>query len=120
MEANTEGTKTCELCGEINPEQAKYCSQCGKELGQPGARQTPPRSKWYYNRWVVLILLTPLVLGPFALPLLWKSPKFSRLAKLILTFLTLLWTILFVVYVIKRVVPAITNEMNQLNAVFQP
>ncbi len=120
MEGSVEQTRTCQWCETVNPEGAKFCSQCGQALDHVMARPVPPKPKWYYNRWFVLIMLTPLVLGPFALPFLWKSPQFSRLAKLILTCLTLLWTILFVVYVIKRVVPAVTNEMNQLNAIFQP
>ena len=37
----------------------------------------PPPPKWYYQPSSVVLLLF-FVLGPFGLPLLWKSPAFSR------------------------------------------
>ncbi len=40
--------------------------------------------KWYL-RPVGVVLLLFFVLGPFGLPLLYKSPKFSRTSKIILT-----------------------------------
>lgn len=51
--------------------------------------------KWYYRVGVVLLLLFG-VLGPFALPLLWKSPRFPWGLKLALTLLVMaiaLWII---------------------------
>lgn len=47
--------------------------------------------KWYYRPWVVVLLLF-LVLGPLGLPLLYKSPQFSKGWKGGLTILTLLYT----------------------------
>ena len=45
----------------------------------------PPRPpSWYYRPWSVVFLLF-FVLGPLGLPLLWKSPAFSRRAKIVLT-----------------------------------
>ena len=78
-----------------------------------------PKAKWYYNRWVVLVIITPLLLGPFGLPLLWKSPNFSRSAKIVLTIVTVIWTVLLIRYVIVRVVPAVTNEINQFKSTLQ-
>jgi hypothetical protein len=54
--------------------------------------------KWYYRRGVILILLF-FVLGPFGLPLLFKSPAFSRKGKIILTILVLVYTIVVLKYV---------------------
>lgn len=54
---------------------------------EPGSQ-----AKWYHNVWVVLLLLF-FVLGPFGLPMLWKSPRFSKSWKQILTVLTLLYTV---------------------------
>ncbi len=45
--------------------------------------------KWYHRWWFVLLMLL-VVLGPLALPLLWKSPQFPRLVKIILTILMVL------------------------------
>ena len=47
-----------------------------------------PPPKWYYQPWSVVLLLL-FVLGPFGLPLLWKSPAFSRGMKLTLTIVVL-------------------------------
>ena len=50
-----------------------------------------PTTRWYH-RGIFVILLLFFVLGPFALPLLWKSPDFKRPAKIIITVLTLVVT----------------------------
>jgi hypothetical protein len=47
--------------------------------------------KWYL-RPVSVVLLLFLVLGPFGLPLLYKSPKFSRTLKVILTIAVIVYT----------------------------
>lgn len=47
--------------------------------------------KWYL-RPLPVILLIFLVLGPFGLPLLYKSPAFNKPAKITLTLLTLAYT----------------------------
>ena len=52
-------------------------------------------NKWFYSRWFVLASLF-LVLGPFGLPLLWRSPSFSRTQKII-------WSVIFVAYMIALV-----------------
>ena len=52
-----------------------------------------PEAKWYHSRWMVVLMLF-VVLGPFGLPLLWKSPHFTKRWKQILTVLTLIYTAL--------------------------
>lgn len=47
--------------------------------------------KWYLRPISVMLLLF-FVLGPFGLPLLYKSPKFSRTLKIILTVLVIVYT----------------------------
>lgn len=87
-------------------------------MSQAAPTQTPP-PKWYHSVWFVLLALTPFVLGPLGLPLLWKSPNFSRTAKTVLTLVTCAWTALLVRYVLHDVIPAVMHEMHQLNAMFQ-
>jgi hypothetical protein len=68
----------------------------------PGA----PKSRWYYTVWAVLFSLF-FVLGPLGLPLLWKSPHFSRTAKLLLTGLVLAvtwWAIVVAIHAVRAVV----------------
>jgi hypothetical protein len=47
--------------------------------------------KWYL-RPIGVVLLLFLVLGPFGLPLLYKSPKFSKASKIILTIVVIMYT----------------------------
>jgi len=68
--------------------------------------------RWYHRPAWVLVLLFG-VLGPFGLPYLWGSPRFSRNMKLVLTTLVLAYTALFVDETI-RIVRLTTAEMNAL------
>ena len=52
--------------------------------------------KWYYNPAVDIIAV--LVLGPFALPLVWRSPSFKKWMKVILTAAVVIITILTIKY----------------------
>jgi hypothetical protein len=47
--------------------------------------------KWYL-RPISVVLLLFFVLGPFGLPLLYKSPKFSKTLKIILTIVVIIYT----------------------------
>jgi hypothetical protein len=47
--------------------------------------------KWYL-RPISVIMLLFFVLGPFGLPLLYKSPKFSKTIKIILTIAVIIYT----------------------------
>jgi hypothetical protein len=52
--------------------------------------------KWYM-RPVGVILLLFFVLGPFGLPLLYKSPKFSKNLKIVLTVAVIIYTTYLVI-----------------------
>ena len=54
-------------------------------------RKEDEKIKWYLRPIIVVILLF-FVLGPFALPLLYKSPKFSKTLKIILTLVVIVYT----------------------------
>ena len=68
-------------------------------------------TKWYHGR-VTEILMLFFVLGPVGLPLLWKSPHFSKLWKQILTALTLIYTALM----IWMLVSAVTVSLRTLSS----
>ena len=54
-----------------------------------------PAPRWYHRPfWVVVMLFV--VIGPFGLPLLWKSPQFSRPMKIVLTVAMVAYLGLFV------------------------
>ena len=68
------------------------------------------RSNWYYEIWFVLFMLF-IVLGPFGLPLLWRSPKFNRTAKMLLTVAVAIYTVGLGLFTVK----AFQHAMTQLN-----
>jgi hypothetical protein len=51
--------------------------------------------KWYLNP-ISVVLLLFFVLGPIGLPLLYKSPKFSKTLKIILTVTVIVYTSLLI------------------------
>ena len=67
-----------------------------------------PRARWYHSVWFVLVMLF-FVLGPFGLPLLWKSPRFPVWAKWLLTLLSLA----FVVWITVKVFDIVHATMAQ-------
>jgi hypothetical protein len=73
---------------------------------------SPPLNKWYYRPvWVLLLLFV--VLGPFGLPYLWKSPSFSRGMKVVLTVLLVAYMGVFVGETV-RLYRAVAAEMDAL------
>ncbi len=48
-------------------------------------------AKWYLNP-ISVVLLLFFVLGPFALPLLYRSPRFSKRWKIVLTIVVIIYT----------------------------
>jgi len=75
----------------------------------------PPSPNWYYRPWSVVFLLF-FVLGPFGLPLLWKSPGFSRGRKIALTVAVVAYSTLLV----ETVVMAIRVAMEQIGLAGAP
>jgi hypothetical protein len=49
------------------------------------------KTKWYLRRAPVIILLF-FILGPFALPLLYKSREFSKSVKIVLSIIVIVYT----------------------------
>lgn len=73
--------------------------------------------KWYYRPWVVILLLF-FALGPFGLPLVYKSPKFNKVWKVILTIVMIFYTI-YLVDVTVKAVETISKDMAQIQAVLR-
>ena len=74
--------------------------------------ESSARVPWYYRPVWVLILLF-LVLGPLGLPYLWRSPRFTRALKVMLTVAVIGYTGLLVGETI-RIVHAVQEEMREL------
>src|SRR5437899_9896884 len=79
-----------------------------------GTSDGASRPRWYYRPWWVLLMLF-LVLGPFGLPLLWKSPSFSRWSKIALTVAVAAYTILLVEAVRIAIQAAIRAALDQMD-----
>jgi len=84
-------------------------------MGVVRSRESRAPLNWYYRPgWVVVLLF--LVLGPLALPFLWKSPRFSRSLKLVFTVLVIVYMALLVDETI-RIFRAVTSELDVLRTV---
>lgn len=87
------------------------CPYCGSivhqhdDLPQDNHKK---KSKWYHSTTSVVIAL--LTLGPFALPMVWYNPRYSRIRKILITSLVTALTILLcmlIFFVIKQLILAI-------------
>jgi len=68
--------------------------------------------KWYL-RPINVVLLLFFVLGPFGLPLLYKSPKFSKTLKIILTIAVIIYTS-YLIFVSLEIARQLYSRMEEL------
>ena len=78
--------------------------------------QPKENNSWSQNPIVIIILLF-FVLGPLALPMLYKSSKFSQKQKTILTILVLINTA-YLIYLITQQLQQINSSLDQFQGVF--
>ena len=109
--------KTCPACNTLAEDTDTYCSACGYRLADRKMPDATAPAKWYHNVWVVLFFLF-FVLGPFGLPLVWASPKFSKTVKLMLTFVMIIYSA-FLVFLTAGMLQAISQNMSQLDSVLR-
>ncbi len=58
------------------------------------------RPKWYFRPFAIILLLF-FVLGPFGLPLLFKSPAFNKTWKIILAVAVIVYTVYLLIVTIR-------------------
>lgn len=73
--------------------------------------------KWYL-RPVSVVLLLFFVLGPFALPLLYKSPKFNKILKITLTLVVIIYTS-YLISISLKIGGGIYKKMEELQGIIK-
>ncbi len=99
----------CPQCCAVLDASDNFCRHCGQPTRESAAGRsgqiatTARKSNWAESRAMVFVMLF-VVLGPLALPLLWRSREFSLPWKIVLTvvmvalttlILTLIWYVLY-------------------------
>lgn len=99
----------CKKCGRPIDRHFSFCPYCGYQL-QAGHR-------WYHDPvWIAVLAL--IVIGPFALPLVWLSSRMNRTVKLIYTAGILVYTAV-TVYYLFQVVAETFRVFSDLNEIIQ-
>ncbi len=98
-------TDKCSVCSRftlsasahgISLPEGTFCGTCLSELVRMGLKQRARQTvRWYYSISFVILML--LLLGPFGLPFLWRSDKFNLPAKIILTLIVAVLTVLVII-----------------------
>jgi polyferredoxin len=80
-------------------------------------RKEDEKVKWYL-RPISVILLLFFVLGPFGLPLLYRSPQFSKRLKIILTVAVIIYT-LYLIFALLEIGRKLFKMMEELQGTLE-
>ena len=101
--------KKCIFCAEEIQDEAVKCRYCGEFFDESG--RAAANAKWYYSTSAIVIGL--LVVGPLALPLVWKNPKYKATTKVIITIIVIAVTI-WLCYLVGDMYGGLIEQINEL------
>jgi uncharacterized membrane protein len=101
--------KKCPFCAEEIQDEAVKCRFCNEFLDD--SYKPKSKKKWYYSTTAVVIGL--ITIGPFALPLVLKNPKYKMTTKVIITIVVIAVTI-WLCYLMGNLYRQLIKEISTL------